>query len=839
MRSTWRRHLVRGALVSAVLLFVVAAASVWYLRRELGGSLPILDGHRRLAGLQQAVTIARDDLGIPTISAASRVDAAHALGFLHAQERFFQMDVQRRQPAGELAALFGERALAADRTTRVHRFRHVARQALARTTPHYRALLEAYAAGVNAGLGGLDRAPFEYSVLGRRPTAWRSEDSILTILAMFSTLQGRQATFERTFGSLHDVLPATLFAFLTARGSEWDAPVVGSGAARPPIPGADVFDLRNRIREVRGGRLSSSHDRRSTGSGRSAAAAKRRPALGVPWLPQELSDEEAAGLGSNNWVVDGRHTATGVALVANDMHLALSVPNIWYRAVMRVPDVIAASEPLQLAGVTLPGLPSIVVGSNGHVAWGFTNTGGDWSDLILIEPDTRLPDHYVTAGGARRFEEHDEIIEVAGGSPETLRVRWTMWGPVIGVDLHGRSLAQRWVAHDASILASDITAPELARSATDALGRFAGLGMPAQNVVLGDRDGHIGWTIAGPIPRRRGHDGMRPTSWADGTRGWDGYLPAHEYPRVLDPPSGRIWTANAPVVDGDMLATIGEGGYADGIRARMIRDRLMRIERATVSDMLAVQLDDGALFHERWRTLVLEVLSEPVLRADPRRAELKRLVESTWDGRASPGSVAYYLVRSVRQTLVRDVFAAITAPVSQADPDFDYSRALRSEGPMWQLLGERPRHLLDPRFASWDDQIVAAIDAVIADLTADDHQLGENAWGSFNRAQVRHPLAAALPLAGRWLNMPSDALSGDIYTPRAQSPRAGPSERIIVSPGREGEGIAHMPSGQSGHPLSPHYRDQHRAWVEGTPLPFLPGAVRHTLRLVPAGDDGR
>lgn len=819
-----RSRLARAALVLVLGFFVAGAIAAWFVRSTLTGSLPALDGEQPLAGLRQPVSVDRDDLGIPTIAAASRADAARALGFLHAQDRFFQMDLQRRQPAGELAALVGARALPADRAMRVHRFRAIAREALARMPTAYRTVLDAYAEGVNGGLAALAHPPFEYLLLGQAPAAWRAEDSILTLLAMFNTLQGRQAPFERTIGEIRDVLPAPLASFLTARGSDWDAPVVGISSPRPPIPSADVFDLRSYL---------ASHRReaatRRARADRTGGAQDREPAF---WR-MLLSPDEAAGLGSNSWVVGGAHTASGAALVANDMHLTINVPNIWYRAVMRVPDPIERGRTLQLAGVTLPGLPNLVVGSNGFVAWGFTNAAGDWSDLVAIERDARDPAKYVTPDGPRAFDDFDETIEVADGTPETLRVRWTIWGPLVGTDIERRPLAQRWVAHDPEVLASDTLKPETARTTADALERFAGLGIPSQNVVVGDREGHIGWTIAGPIPRRRGHDGLTPTSWADGSRGWDGYLPAAEFPQIVDPPSGRIWTANAPVADDARIETIGDGGYADGIRARMIRDRLLAISRATPADMLAVQLEDGALFHERWRTLLLDTLTERALAADPRRAEFKRLLERSWTGRASPDSVGYRLVRTVRQILNRDALAALAAPVEAVDPDFDVTRAQRSEGPLWALVTARPLHLLDPRFTSWEEQILAAIDAAIAD-PGDDVPLAERTWGLVNRAQVRHPLAGALPFVSRWLDMPDDPLPGDIYTPRAHSPRTGPSERMVVSPGREEEGIAHMPAGQSGHPLSPHYRDEHRAWVEGTPLPFLPGPARHALRLVPA-----
>lgn len=804
----------RALLVAAVVLFVLFGGLVWYARVQLTGSFPMLDGELPVPGLLAPVTVTRDGLGVPTIEAQDRLDAARALGVLHAQERFFQMDLQRRQAAGELSALVGARALPADRTMRLHRFRSIARQALS-DKPALRDLLDAYTEGVNLGLSAMTQPPFEYLLLGQTPAPWTPEDSMLTILAMFNTLQGRQAAFEGTLATIDEVLPPSLAAFLTARGSEWDAPVVGQIAQRPPIPGSEIFDLRSWKPKV--------------------AARHAETPLRISRSLEGLDPDEAAGIGSNNWAVSGAHTASGAALVANDMHLAINVPNIWYRALIRVGSRQgSAEEVLQLAGFTLPGLPGMVVGSNGHVAWGFTNSGGDWSDLVVVEIDSTLADHYITPHGPRRFDDYDETIEVADGPPESVRVRWTTWGPLIGTDARGRPLAQKWVAHDASVLGRDIAAPEEARSAAEALRRFAGMGIPGQNVVVGDREGHIAWTIAGTIPRRRGFDGSRPLSWADGSRGWDGYLPDAAFPRIVDPPSGRIWTANAPVVDGSMLETIGEGGYADGIRARMIRDRLMTLDRATPRDLLAVQLDDGALFHERWRALIVGVLRDTVMLADPQRAEFKRLVESTWTGRASPDSVAYRLVRSVRQRLNREVLGAITAPAREVDADFDFTRAQRSEGPLWQLVTERPLHLLDPKHATWDEQILSAIDATIAEAVEGSHALADSTWGAFNRALVTHPLAAALPLVGGWLNMPSDALAGDVFTPRAHAPRTGPSERLVVSPGQEAEGVAHMPAGQSGHPLSPHYRDQHRAWVDGTPLPFMPGPAQHTLKLVTA-----
>ena len=811
-------------LIVLVVLAVLTVAGGLYARSEVRASLPQLDGTAAIAGLTSNVRVDRDGLGVPTITGATREDVARALGFLHAQDRFFQMDLQRRQPAGELSALVGARAMAVDEDMRVHRFRSIARRALGLADPSYRRVLDAYTAGVNAGISALGAPPFEYLVLRAAPEPWLPEDSILTVLAMFNTLQGRQGLFEQSHGALRDTLPEPMFRFLSTGGSEWDTPVVGNPTQRPPIPGAEIFDLR-RLHQT-----STLRDLRNN---------DRLRVLG------ESEPEIAASLGSNNWAVDGARSASGAAIIANDMHLSIGVPIIWYRASMVFPDPHSlprrslgegAPANQQITGVTLPGIPGLVVGSNGHVAWGFTNTGGDWSDLVRIEPDPRDPKKYLTPAGPTAFDVFQETIVAKGAAAKTVPMRWTIWGPVVWKDARGREYAQRWIAHDAAALASDVTRPERARSVDELLEAVSGLGIPNQNVTMADTSGRIAWTIGGTIPKRVGLNGMTPESWADGSRRWDGYLTAAEFPRIADPKDGRIWTANAPVVDGAMLASIGEGGYADGIRARLIRDRLMRIRQATPQDMLSIQLDDRALFLERWRQLLLDALASSKVEAGLQtrlRSEFRDLIDTTWTGRASPDSVGYRLVKEFRTVFVRRVMTSLTSPALAVDPEFDYTRLLRGEGPVWQIVSERPIHLLDPKFKTWDDAIVDSVDAVIAQLTAGGRILADRTWGEANTSEIRHPLSGAIPFFGRHLNMPGEPLPGDVYTPRASTPRTGPSERMAVSPGRENEGILHMPTGQSGHPLSPHYGDQYRAWLIGEPTPFLPGATVTTLTLTP------
>ena len=783
-------------------LVILTFAGFVYSRNQLDASLPQDSGIASIPGLTKNVTVERDNLGVPTMTGATREDVARALGFVHAQDRFFQMDLQRRQPAGELSGLVGPRALDVDQEIRVHRFRDVAHRAMEYTEPSYRSILEAYAEGVNAGLNALKAPPFEYLVLRATPEPWLPEDSILTVLAMFNTLQGRQALFEQSHGALRDTLPEPMFRFLSTAGSDWETPVVGGSIVRPPIPGSDVFDMR------RSRALSDT------------TAARQRDSRGV----EGFADDESSIIGSNNWAVDGAHSANGAAILANDMHLTIAVPIIWYRA-----SFALGSE--HITGVTLPGIPSMVVGSNGHVAWGFTNTGGDWSDLVRIERDAYDPNKYLTPDGPKAFDVYKETIAAKGAASRTFDARWTIWGPIVWKDAREREYAQHWVAHDAKALASDTTKPERARSVDDLLNSIAGLGIPNQNVAMADTSGRIAWTIGGAIPKRIGHDGMTPESWADGTNRWDGYLSPAEFPRIVDPKDGRIWTANAPVVGGEMLAKIGEGGFADGIRARLIRDRLMKIDKATPRDMLSIQLEDRALFLERWRKLLLDTIGPS---SPAPRLQFRDLVEKQWTGRASPDSVGYRLVKEFRTLFVRRTMTSLTAPALAVDPTFDYTRLLRGEGPMWQIVTERPQHLLDPKYKTWDEAILSAVDGVIAQLTDGGKSLADRTWGEANSAEIRHPLASAIPFFGKYLNMPGDPLPGDVYTPCASTPRTGPSERIVVSPGHESEGILEIPTGQSGHPRSPHYRDQYRAWLNGEPTPFLPGPTVSTLTLTPA-----
>jgi penicillin G amidase len=787
------------------LILVVAVGLGLYVRGQLRGSLPQLEGRVLVPELGKPVTIERDSLGIPTIRGESRIDVAFATGFVHAQDRFFQMDLLRRNSAGELAEIVGPAVRDADHRVRLNRFRDCAQKVLASGTTDERNILEAYSNGVNAGLKALRTKPFEYLLLGVEPEPWKPEDCALVMFSMYLDLQGDQYSKETRLGLLHEVMPEPMFDFLAPRGTEWDAPIQGEAFAVAAIPGPDVFDTRQDGRII-------------------------KDLLAAPgWMPKTVNFHP----GSNNWAVAGKHTRDGRALLANDMHLSIRVPHVWYRASIVWPAEGEGQPEQRMTGVSLPGTPSIVVGSNGHVAWGFTNTEGDWADVVMIDRDPADKDSYLTPDGPRKFEHHAETIKVKGQPDETLDVVTTIWGPIVDHDAKDRPRAIRWVAHDVDGVNMGLMRLESARTLEEALDVANLSGSPHQNFVVADDKGRIAWTVLGRIPKRVGFEGRMPTSWADGSHKWEGYLKPEEYPRVIDPEGGRIWTANGRVVSDEMLAKMGDGGYDLGARAQQIRDDLVTTEKATEADMLRIQLDDRAVFLERWRQLLLDTLTPEAAASNRRRGDLRKLVEN-WGGHAKTDSVGFRAVREFRHRLLAQLSDVLVNPCKKIDAKFMIADLDRTEGPVWRLVSEKPEHLLDPRYKSWNELLLTTADQVLTDSDRNGSTLNDYTWGKYNTTRIKHPLSLAVPSLSRWLDMPQQQLAGDSENiPRIQAPAMGASERLGVSPGHEADGYLHMPCGQSGHPLSPHYGDSHAAWCDGEPTPFLPGEAMHKLVLQP------
>jgi penicillin amidase len=794
----------RIVLIVIVLLIAVPLA---ILHIGLSASLPKLDGTVDAPGLGASVTITRDSLGTPTIAGRTRTDVAYGTGFVHAQDRFFQMDLSRRLAAGELSELFGKVALDQDRKARIFRFRKLAQQVFADAPAEQRAVLEAYARGVNAGLASLHSRPFEYWLLQSKPAPWRPEDVVLVSYAMWWDLQYDSIERDRVRQLINMRLSGVeceggwrcALTFFYPRGTSWDSPNTASEAAPTiapiRIPTPEELNIRGE-----------------------AATSSAPP-----------SPEPSAPAGSNGWAVSGRLTNTGAALVASDMHLRLRVPTVWYRARLKV--VPAATDTpstgtaaLDATGLTLPGAPIIVAGSNGEVAWGFTNSYGDWVDVHL--------DPCSAPGGSLHTE--TETIHVKGGPDVSLAVvtgpRGVLLEPTEGPTEGNVCTFVQWLAAVPGATNFNIMALEHAHSVAQVLALAPSIGIPHQNVNVGDRAGHIGWSIFGRVPAETGQDRL------NGNVPWTN---EETHPRLSDPPSGREWTANArPIDDAKAEALIGGdeaslgSEYDLGARAHQIHDDLLTIRSpAAPADMLRIQLDDRAIFQTRWRDLLVSLLDDQALQGHAQRAELKRIV-SEWRPRASTDSVGYRWVRTWHSRTERAVWEMFLQAL-HIDAR-DAPRPAQFEGAVWELVTRQPMHLLAPNFANWREFLLAQVDATLADLSAECPQLDRCTWGERKPVSIRHPLSNALPFASGLLDMPTVQIPGDHDMPRVQDGAFGASERFAVSPGHETLGYLQIAGGQSGHPLSPYYRAGFEEWVTGKPLPFLPGRPEHELTLHPA-----
>jgi penicillin amidase len=824
-------------------LIVVAIIAVLVALRQ---SLPETEGVMKLEGLGAPVGITRDALGVPTIDASNRVDAARALGFLHGQERFFQMDLMRRAAAGELAALAGPVALRADRMFRIHRFREAAKRAVQAMDPVERRMVDAYAEGVTAGLAKLGARPFEYWLLRASPKPWLPEDTVLVNFAMWLDLQESNGEPDLSRAAVRDLFSPEVAAWLLSPADPFDAPVDGSvieAPSMPPSPGAARVTTARTDPSAAGYHPNESiptatpFPPRHTPSTPPLATLLTRPTsqsildlwigdrrLGSGVLSAGFSGADPDySIGSNSWAVAGSRTAGGAALVANDMHLGLRLPHIWYRATLTVGGA-------RIDGVTLPGTPVFIIGSNGRVAWGFTNSEIDTSDIVIVETDPADPSRYLTPDGPVPFEVFQESLQVAGGDAETLAVRWTRWGPVLGTDHRGRTIALMWTAHQRGAADLGLLRMEAAQTTRDAL-RFAQeSGMPAQNFIAGDSAGSIGWTIAGRIPRRAGFDSAVPASLARGTAGWDGWLAPADVPVILDPIDGILWSANARVVGGTALEPLGDGGYAPASRAARIRDHLREMHEAKPADLLALQLDNRSLQLDFWRDLLASVLTPEVAGSNPGRTLMRELAVK-WNGDADAASAGYRLIREFRREVTDRTATAVFARCREAYPNFSHHN-LAIERIVRDLVTAKPPGWLPPDNTGWETVLLESADAII-ERAGGAGALESYTWGKFNRLNMRHPLGMAVPFVGPLLDMARVPMSGDAHVINAQLRGHGSSERMAVAPGAEAEGILHMPGGQSGNPLSPHYRDSHPGWLLGEPTPLQPGATVNNLLLTP------
>lgn len=804
---------IKKVLLSGLLiLLLVSSMFATWIYSQVDSALPILTGKSTIRGLTQTVTIDRDVQGIPTIKAENRSDLAVATGFIHAQERFFQMDLLRRNAAGELASLFGKMAVNYDKSIRLHRFRDRAITIFEQLPQEQLSLIKAYTTGVNEGLRALKAKPFEYLLLQQEPVEWREEDTILTILSMYLDLQYKDGARERTLGLIKATFDPATYAFLNPKGSIWDAAIDGSSYSASPIPAKAWLTTTNKDQ-----------------------ANKLLANKQSMFTKTDYSSEDFPG--SNNWAISGAISSTGSAIVANDMHLGIRVPNTWFRAAFEYKE--NEDKLTNITGLTLPGTPLMVTGSNGNIAWGFTNSYGDWNDVIILETNDDNT-QYLTPEGYKDFTYHKQMIAVKDESPAEITIKETIWGPVIGTNEKQQSLAFRWVAHD--IQAVNFFAQELetAKNISQAFVIASKSGIPAQNMMVGDKSGDIGWTIAGPIPHKSGNFGEVPTSWADGKNNWLGYLTTEQYPKVKQPQEHRLWTANSRVVGGEMLAKLGNGGYALGARSQQIRDNLFAKDSFDEQALLAIALDDKAVFLKRWQKFILDkVLNDKLINQSNQQTTITakqwqevKTILSDENLKATTDSVAYRFVRNYRINLRDIIFSELNQQLTELDEHYSFHTIRHQvETPLWQLINEQPKHFLNEKNASWQNYFIAALDKTYQDMAAE-QSITEATWGQQNTTDIRHPITNGVPFLSTWLNMPSTALPGDSYMPLVQGKAFGASERMVVSPGHEETGILHMPTSQAGHPWSPYYGLGHQDWEQGKPSAFLPGDTKYTLTLL-------
>lgn len=873
------RPLLRVTAIALVTLLVIAgalvAAGAWALRASLARET----GTLRLAGLSAEVTVERDALGVPVIRGKTLEDVCRAQGFVHAQERFFQMDLARRGAAGELSALLGSGTLAIDREGRPLRFRKHAREVVERLPEAHRRLLTAYAAGVNAGLTDLRMRPPEYLLLRATPQMWKEEDTMLCVFLMFRFLN-YTSTNEKALGTMRESLPAELVEFLTPEVTRWDVPMLvrdkeAEAKARAPMkfPGPEVIDVRKVAPASEAPSPDRSEAQRPSSLARGEAEHREGRLLTFADIREAVMGEGMT-IGSNNWAVSGARSKHGGAMVANDMHLGISAPNTWHRVQMEWEEGergaghqalgTSRKEPSEgvarrrAVGVSLPGAPSIVAGSNGFLAWGFTNVEADVQDLIIVEVDAndatryRVSDarHHVPMGsgdaGPTQWEPFGEIvetIEVKGGAPVELKLQTTRWGVVTEQDSKGRPLVLKWSALEADKVNLAVFDMLGARNVEEGAEVARRMFIPCQNVVMADATGRIGWVVCGWLPKRVGFDGKFPHSWAQRDAAgrefaWDGQIDEAQRPSVIDPPEGILWSANNRTVGWPECRVYGNS-WSPSDRASRIAAMLREGEKYDERDLLKMQLDVKAESLEMFRAVIGAVDASG---SDDDAALLRRAKEmiATWDGTANIDQKGFRLVRAFKDDLSMAVFDALTTKPMTADGGFAYNWFLSDE-PLLRILEERPAHLLPPpptkdgtpAYTDWPGFIRRTLLVTMKRLR-DAKPGGLNrTWGDVNWLNAQHPISRAAPFLGRWLDLPKGPLPGSGMTVRAQGRTFGASERFVVSPGREESAIFHMPGGQSGHFLSPHYTDGHAAWVNGDPTPMLAGAPARTLTLTP------
>jgi penicillin amidase len=827
------------ALVLAA-LGAVPAALLWRAWR----AVPAMTGTQALPGLGEAVEIVRDAHAIPHIYAQSARDAYLALGYVHAQDRLWQMEFARRVGSGRLSELLGERGLEADRLFRTLGVVDAARASLAALLPETREALRAYTAGVNAWLASAEPLPVEFAALQHTPERWRELDSVVVMKVMAWQLSGNWSNELRRLSLGAQLGPTQL--------AQFESP----GEQGQPVAFEQLWKLYEQL-GIKLARSAPGLPGEQPGNRGARGSSRQEPLESLATLTRELGrfapSRLGRAIGSNNWAVDGARSATGKPLLANDPHLELNAPSQWYFAHLEAPQ-------LKVIGATIPALPGVILGRTGQVAWAFTNMAPDTQDLYFEKLVGQS--EYLTPTGPEAFDEKRELIRVRGGQTVELRVRRTRHGPVISdvselaqqAAPQGFVLALAWAALarddqtlDFPVLAGRAQNAEQLREAT------RHYHSPAQNVVYADTQGQIGFVGAGKIPLRDPASSLRGLVPAPGwltEHDWSGFIPFDELPQVRQPESGSLVTANQNTQPPGYPHWIGSD-FGPPHRAERIGAMLAATPRHSVQSFQVIQSD-------RHSTLA-SLLLEPMLRAlGPPEAAMRERVEELrrWHGEAEAGQRAPLVFAAWLRELTRRVYQdelgeSLFMREWEGSPEF-----------LARVLSDHEGHSVwcddvnTPRAETCRELAGQSLLASLAYLSA---RLGEDvsqwSWGAVHSSLASHKLFGGLPVLGGLFNLRAprggDGTTVDVGSYAWDDDEFafendwGPGFRAIYDLADLDRSRGILNTGQSGHVMSPHYRDMHQAWTRGELLPLSTrqADVRRgslgSLRLEPARGEVR
>ena len=761
-----------------VLLLTIAGGGIW-LRWRTRASLPALDGVLSAPGLSARVDVSRDAHGVPHIRAQSIADALFAQGYVTAQDRLWQMDLSRRKAEGTLSEIFGDRTLRMDIESHTLDFAGVAERALAEMSPDEHCLLSAYARGINVFIEShRDHLPLEFMLMRYQPQPWREVDSVAVALNLSTSLsQTWQSDLMREH--IAAKLGKELFSDAFPDHSALDMPVADVPASTPPAPktaanlgmGTEVFPDNLPVEAL---------------------------------FPAPL--ESTSGIGSNNWVVSGSHAKSGKPLLANDPHLGHSIPSIWYMIHLKAPE-------LNVTGVTMPGLPLVIIGHNEHIAWGMTNTGPDVQDLYIESFNLRDPNKYLHNGQWVNADVRNETIKVRRQRDYHFTVMVTRHGPVISHD-GDRDLALQWTLLSPHAVRIPFLHIDQAKNWQEFTAALRDFNVPMQNCVYADEEGNIGYYAAGLVPIRKQGNGAIPVPGSTDDYDWNGFVPFEALPHALNPPSGMIATANGRIVPDNYPYFITSRWEAPFRTARIFQ--LLRAGGPfTSSDMLKIQTDIMSL-EDAWlaKQLLAAAGKQPPASPD---AQFALGVMKDWDGVARADSAATLVLEVTRRALLTRILK------SKLGDDYSLYRWPMSTIFLQNVLEQNLTRWLPPGDSDFHVTLMRSLDEGTRQIPSLVHSQDHAAWkwGETIPLTFHHPLSAASPLLGRLLDVGPFPQAGTATTVKATSPASGPSMRMVVDFSDLDQSMQNITLGESGQVFSPFYRDQFSAWYNGQSFPML------------------